>query len=69
MKYRACTGGCTHKGTHCDGCGRSHEEVSELNTMVKDLAAYCKKMNYDNTDDFANSEATGIYYKLEALKK
>jgi len=26
-------------------------------------------MDYENTDDFANSVATGIYYKLEALKK
>jgi len=69
MKYRPCTGGCTYESTHCNGCGRSHEEVSGLNKMVKELAGYCKKMDYKNTDDFANSVATGIYYKLEALNK
>lgn len=67
MKYRPCTGSCTHAGSHCDGCGRSHEEVAELNAMVKTLASYAKKMQYDNTDDFANSVAKGIYYKLEAM--
>ena len=65
MKYRPCNGGCTDKGTHCDGCGRTHEEVAELNRMVKELAAYARKMDYDNIDDYANSVAKGIYYKLE----
>ncbi len=69
MKYRPCTGACTDKGTHCDGCGRTHEEVAELNGMVKELAAYAKKMDYENTDDYANSVAKGIYYKLEAMNK
>ncbi len=69
MKYRPCTGGCTHEGTHCDGCGRTHEDVAELNKMVRGLAEYCKEKDYENTDDFANSVATGIYYKLEALNK
>ena len=68
MKYRPCTGACTKDGTHCDGCGRTHEEVATLNKMVKDLAAYAVEMEYDNTEDYANSVAKGIYYKLEALK-
>ena len=65
MKYRPCNGGCTDTGTHCDGCGRSHEDVAELNRMAKELAAYAQKMEYDNIDDYANSVAKGIYYKLE----
>jgi hypothetical protein len=69
MKYRPCNGGCTKKGTHCDGCGRTHEEVETLNGMVKELAVYAKEMQYDNIEDYANSVATGIYYKLDALNK
>jgi len=68
MKYKACNGGCTKAGTHCDGCGRTHEDVAKFNTMVKELAAYALEKEYENIDDFANSVATGIYYKLEALK-
>ena len=69
MKYRPCTGSCTKTGTHCDGCDRTHEDVDKLNTMIRELAAYALEKNYENVDDFANSVATGIYYKLEALKK
>ena len=69
MKYRPCNGGCTKKGTHCDGCGRTHEEVEKLNGMVKELAAYAKEMQYENIEYYANSVATGIYYKLDALNK
>ena len=43
MKYRLCNGGCTHDGTHCNGCGRSHEDVAKVNHLVKELAAYAKK--------------------------
>lgn len=69
MKYHACNGGCTKEGTHCNGCGRTHEDVAKLNSMVKQLAGYAKDMDYENIEDFANSVATGIYYKLEALNK
>lgn len=65
MKYRPCNGNCTDKGTHCDGCGRTHEEVAELNRMVKQLAGFALKMGYENTEDYANSVAKSIYYKLE----
>lgn len=69
MKYRPCNGGCTKAGTHCDGCGRSLEDVEKLNGMVRELASYALEKDYENVEDFANSVATGIYYKLEALKK
>lgn len=65
MKFRPCNGGCTDKGTHCDGCGRTHEEVAKFNSMVKGLAAYALEQGYENTEDYANSVAKSIYYKLE----
>lgn len=69
MKYRPCTGACTDTGTHCDGCGRTHDDVAELNRMVKELASYAMSNEYDNIEDYANSVAKGIYYKLESLNK
>jgi len=65
MKFSPCTGNCTKEGTHCEGCGRTHEEVAELSTMVKGLVAFAQKMEYENTEDFANSVASGVRYKLE----
>ncbi len=65
MKFRPCNGGCTDKGTHCDGCGRSHEEVAEFNHLVKGLAAQALEQGYENIEDYANSVAKSIYYKLE----
>ena len=35
MDFVACNGDCTEEGTHCEGCGRSHEEIAEL--KMKDL--------------------------------
>ncbi len=30
MKFKPCTGKCTTEGTHCEGCGRTHEEVAAM---------------------------------------
>ena len=65
MKFRPCNGGCTDKGTHCDGCGRTHEEVAEFNRLVGGLAAQVLEQGYENIDDYANSVAKSIFYKLE----
>ena len=64
MKFSPCTGKCTDKGTHCEGCGRSHEEIAEMNTLVGNLITFAEKMNYENVDDFANGVAGSIKYKM-----
>ena len=64
MKFSPCTGKCTDKGTHCEGCGRSHEEIAEMNTLVGRLITFAEKMNYENVDDFANGVAGSIKYKM-----
>ena len=66
MKFNPCTGKCTDKGTHCEGCGRSHEEVAELNALLGQLTAFAEKMNYENVDDFADGVAASIKYKMGA---
>ncbi|MCK4833581.1 MAG: DUF1289 domain-containing protein [Gammaproteobacteria bacterium] len=64
MKFSPCTGKCTDEGSHCEGCGRSHEEIAEMNTLVGNLTTFAKKMNYENVDDFANGVAGSIKYKM-----
>jgi hypothetical protein len=64
VKFIPCTGKCTDEGTHCEGCGRSHEEIAAMRKPVDDLVALAEKMNYENLEDFANAVAGSIKYKM-----
>ena len=64
MKFIPCDGKCTEEGTHCEGCGRSHDEIAAMRKPVEALVALAEKMNYENTDDFANAVAGSIKYKM-----
>ena len=64
MKFTPCNGECTDEGSHCLGCGRSHEEIAEMRKPVGDLVALAEKMNYENIDDFANAVAGSIKYTM-----
>lgn len=66
MKFNPCTGECTEDGTHCKGCGRSHEEIAEMRQLVSGLVAYAQKMDYENVEDFAEGVAGSIKYKMGA---
>ena len=64
MKFSPCTGKCTEEGTHCEGCGRWHEEIAEMNAHIAGLLTFAKKMNYENIDEFAEGVANTIKYKM-----
>ncbi|MCK4705601.1 MAG: DUF1289 domain-containing protein [Gammaproteobacteria bacterium] len=64
MKFSPCTGKCTEEGTHCEGCGRSHEEIAEMKTLVTGLVVFAQKMDYENIDEFADGVAGTIKYKM-----
>ena len=64
MKFNPCNGECSDEGLYCNGCGRSHQEIEAMRRPVEDLVALVNKMNYDNTDDFANAVAGSIKYHL-----
>ena len=66
MKFSPCTGQCTDDGTHCEGCGRSHEEIEEMYQLVNGLVTFAQKMEYDNIEDFAAGVAGSIRYKMGA---
>ncbi|MCF7982670.1 MAG: DUF1289 domain-containing protein [Pseudomonadales bacterium] len=65
MIFSPCNGKCTDQGTHCEGCGRTHTEVAETRKMVADLVAYAQKKGYENVEDYANSIARSVIYKLQ----
>ena len=64
MIFSPCNGKCTEEGTHCEGCGRSHEDVADMRALIAPLVAYAKKMEYENIDDFADGVAGSIKYGL-----
>jgi len=66
MKFSPCTGKCTEEGTHCEGCGRPHEEIAEMKAQVAGLIAFAKKMEYENIEEFADGVASTIKYKMGA---
>ena len=64
MKFKPCTGECTDEGTHCKGCGRTHEEIEAMRQPVGKLVELAEKMKYDNLEDFADAVAGSIKYHL-----
>ena len=64
MIFKPCNGECTEGGTHCQGCGRSQDEVAEMRRLVGSLVAYAEEMDYENIDDFADGVAAGIKYAM-----
>lgn len=65
MKFKPCNGECTDDGLHCEGCGRTHQEIDAMLQPVEELVALFKKMNYENLDDFANAVAGSIKFKID----
>ncbi len=54
---------CTEDGTHCRACGRSHEEINALRTLLNQVADFALQMDYDNNEEFLD------YLKNKVLKK
>jgi len=64
MKFIPCNGECTDEGTHCEGCGRSHEEIAPMRIAVDELVVLAEKMKYENPGEFADAVAGSIKYKM-----
>ena len=54
MQFSPCKGGdfCTQDGTHCQGCGRSHEEIAATKQLVAAITKYALDMGYENIEEF-----------------
>jgi hypothetical protein len=62
--FKPCTGECTEDGSHCEGCGRSHEDIAEMRELVGGLVAYAEKKGYENVEDFADGVAGSIKFAM-----
>jgi hypothetical protein len=56
MQFSPCRGGdfCTQDGTHCQGCGRSHEEIAKTRELIQSMVSYALEMGYDNIEEFTS---------------
>lgn len=66
MNFKPCIKGqCTDQGTHCEGCGRTHEEIAETKKMIKALVDFAQTMDYQNHEEYANFIGKTILGKLQ----
>jgi len=65
MKFSPCIDQCTYDGTHCEGCGRSHQEIAETKKMVMALVNFVQSQEYENPDDFVNAVGQSVLKKLK----
>ena len=66
MKFNPCIPGlCTEDGTHCEGCGRSHDEIAETKKMIKGLVSFSQEQEYENIEDFADFVGKTLLKKLQ----
>ncbi|MDD1608561.1 MAG: DUF1289 domain-containing protein [Methylococcaceae bacterium] len=66
MKFNPCIAGkCTDQGTHCEGCGRSHEDIAETKKLVKALVDFAQRKGYENSEEFANFIGKSLLNKLQ----
>ncbi len=65
MKFNPCIDQCTKEGTHCEGCGRSHEEIAATKQIVKSAVEFIQQQNYDNPEEFVAAISKSILKKLQ----
>jgi predicted Fe-S protein YdhL (DUF1289 family) len=65
MKFSPCIDKCTYEGTHCEGCGRSHQEIAETKKLVMALVDFAQKQEYENVEDFVNAIGQSTLKKLK----
>ncbi len=65
MKFNPCIDKCTYEGTHCEGCGRSHQEKAETKKLVMDVVNFAQTQGYENFEDFASAIGQSVVKKLK----
>lgn len=65
MKFNPCIDQCSKEGSHCEGCGRSHEEITATKQLVKSAVEFIQQQNYDNPEEFVAAISKSILKKLQ----
>jgi len=64
MKFNPCTDKCTYEGSHCEGCGRSFEEIAETKKLVMSIVNFIQSQDYENSEEFLNAISKSVLKKL-----
>ncbi len=64
MKFTPCLDRCTSEGTHCEGCGRSYQEIAETKQLVAAMVAFIQKQEYENAEEFMGAINRSVLKKL-----
>ncbi len=65
MKFTPCIDQWTSEGTHCEGCGRSHEEIANTKKLVMSVVSFIKSQDYENPEEFVNAIGKSVLKKLQ----
>ena len=64
MKFTPCIDQCTSEGTHCQGCGRSHQEIADTKKLVLSIVDFIKTQEYENSEEFLNKITKSVLKRL-----
>ena len=65
MKFNPCIDQCTYEGSHCQGCGRSFEEIAQTKQLVMSIVNFVKSQGYENCEEFVNTISKSVLKKLQ----
>ena len=65
MKFNPCIDKCTSEGTHCQGCGRSFEEIAGTKKLVISIVDFIQSQHYDNSEEFLSAISKSVLKKLK----
>lgn len=65
MKFNRCIDQCTSEGSHCQGCGRSFEEIADTKKLVASIVSFIQSQDYENSEEFVNAISKSVLKKLQ----
>ena len=65
MKFNPCIDQCTYEGSHCQGCGRSFEEIADTKQLVMSIVSFIQSQGYENSEEFVNAISKSVLKKLQ----
>ena len=65
MKFTPCVDQCTYDGTHCEGCGRSHQEIADTKKLVMSIVDFIQTQDYENAEEFLDKINKSVLKKLQ----
>ena len=68
MKFNPCIDKCTSEGAHCEGCGRSFDEIAGTKKLVMSIVNFIQTQDYENSEEFVSAISKSALKKLKAIR-